>query len=142
MLLSWLTPSACRSAVGGGLDVIEFSVASPTGFELVVGADFEEARAVEDDDQVGHADGGEAVRNQKSNLARLAAVPGRGSVTLEEGVFGFGVEGGGGFVQNKEERLFAHEAAGEGEFLPLAKRDFDPAGPCRAELGVQAGGQA
>ena len=65
------------------------------------------------------------------------AVPasrGRG-VTLEEGVFGLRVESGCGFVEDQEQGCFAHEAAGEGQLLPLTEPDVGASRPARTELG-------
>ena len=33
--------------------------------------------------------------------------------------------------------MIAHEAAGQGELLPLAEADLHAIGPCRAELGLE-----
>src|SRR4029453_5936056 len=46
---------------------------------------------------------------------------GRAGVALEQGVLGLGVQGGGGLVQDQQQRLVAHEPAGQGQLLPLAK---------------------
>ena len=67
---------------------------------------------------------------------------GGGRIALEERVLALGVEGGGRFVQDEHERLIAHEAAGEGQLLPLAERNLDAVGPRRAELRFQPGCQA
>ena len=110
-----------RLSVCRGLNVVELGVASAFGFELFVGADFDDASSVHDDDEIGHADGGEAVGDEEGNAAGGAAGFGRGGVTFEEGVLGFGVECGGGFIQDEEQGFVAHETAGERELLPLAE---------------------
>ena len=106
-----------------------------------MGADLDEAGAVEDDDEVGHAHGAEAVRHQDRDAAIVAVAAGAGRVALEQRVLGLGVEGGGGLVEHQQQRLVAHEAAGERELLPLAKGDLDAAGPCGAELRLEARAQ-
>ena len=99
-------------------------------------ADLDDAGAVEHDDEVGHAHGGEAVRHQD----RDAAVVGRrraraGGVALEQRVLGLGVERRGRLVEHQQQRLVAHEAARQRELLPLAERDLDAA---RARSGRAA----
>ena len=42
-----------------------------------------------------------------------------GGVALEQRVLGLGVEGGGGLVEHQQQRLVAHEAAGQRQLLPL-----------------------
>src|SRR2546428_9023704 len=56
---------------------------------------------------------------------------------LEQGVLGLGIERGGRFVRDEEQRSIAHETSGERELLPLAETDIDAAGPCRSELRVE-----
>ena len=63
---------------------------------------------------------------------------GRG-VALEQRVFGLGVERRGGFIEDEQERVIAHEAARERQLLPLSKAHFDATGPGRAELRIEAG---
>ena len=62
-----------------------------------------------------------------------------GGVPLEQGVLGLGVERGGRLVEHQQQRLVAHEAAGQGELLPLSEGDLDAVRPGRAELGVEPG---
>ena len=45
----------------GGLESLRLGVEAAAGGELVVGADFDELSVSEHDDEIGHADGGEAV---------------------------------------------------------------------------------
>ena len=49
------------SAVSCGLDAVEFGVLAVPGHELLVRAEFHQAGAIEHDDEIGHAHGGEAV---------------------------------------------------------------------------------
>jgi hypothetical protein len=59
------TPRIFRLAltICGRLNVIQFRVVAAFGFELVMRTEFYEARALEHDDQVGHANGGKPMRN-------------------------------------------------------------------------------
>ena len=64
--------------VGAGLDREQLGVLAAAGHEVVVAADLDDAGAVEDDDQVGHAHGREAVRHEDRDapvggVARAAA---------------------------------------------------------------------
>ena len=47
--------------VRGSLDAIELRVLPALRHQLLVRSDFDDFRAVEDDDEIGHAHGGEAV---------------------------------------------------------------------------------
>ena len=69
--------------------------------QLVVGADLDDPGAVEHDDEVGHAHGGEAVRHEDGDAAVVAAAAGAGRVALEQGVLGLGVERGGRLVEHE-----------------------------------------
>ena len=67
--LTWGTkhrPSAKDQglSVSRRLNAVELGVLPALGHELVVRADLDHAGAVEDDDEVGHAHGGEAVRHE------------------------------------------------------------------------------
>jgi hypothetical protein len=105
-------------------------------------ADLDDARAVEDDDEIGHAHRAEAVRHEEGDAAVGGGPIRGGGVALEQRVLGFGVERGGGLVEHEQQRVIAHEAACQRELLPLTERDLDPAGPRGAELGLQPRGQA
>ena len=61
---------------------------------------------------------------------------GRG-VALEQRVLGLGVERRGRLVEHQQQRLVAHEAAGQRELLPLAERHVHAARPRRPELRVE-----
>ena len=67
------------------------------GDQLLVGADFQEGAVLEEEDTVGHADGGEAVRDEygRAVFDQLAEAE-------EYLVLGAGVQGGGGLVQDQE----------------------------------------
>ena len=64
----------------------------------------------------GAADGGEAVRDHEGG-ASLHQV----REAFLDGGFGFGVEAGGGFVQNQDARV-GQDGAGDGDALALARR--------------------
>src|SRR5262249_1130210 len=58
--------------VGGGLNSVEVGVLTALGHQLVVGSHFDEPRAVEYDDEVGHAHRGKAVRHQDGDASAVA----------------------------------------------------------------------
>lgn len=71
------------------------------GGELGNAADFGDVAVVEDDDEVGHPEGGEAMghedRYRTGGLAELG-----GGTAFDEAVFGVGIEGCGGFVERQQ----------------------------------------
>lgn len=113
--------------VAGGLEVEEFGVAAVQGEEFGVGALLGDAAIFEDEDAVGHADGGEAVADEDGHF-----VAGEFGEAFEDFEFGAGVEGGGGFVEDDELGV-AHVGAAEGDFLPLAGGEVAAAGEAAAE---------
>ena len=68
-------------------------------------------------------------------------LPGGVGVALEQRVLGLGVERRGRLVEHEQQRVVAHEAAGQRQLLPLAERHLDAVGPGRAELRVEPGGE-
>src|SRR5438093_13003230 len=62
-------PGSTPSPVSGGLNAVQFGVSATSGHELVVRADFRNSGAVEHDDEVGHANGAEAVRHKNRDAA-------------------------------------------------------------------------
>src|SRR3990172_2519821 len=121
------------------LDSVELRVLPAPGCELLVVADLGDAASVEDDDEVGHADGGEAVGDQDGDAVGIAVTASRGGgVALEEGMLGLGIEGGGGLVEDQKQRLFPHETASERKLLPLTEGDFDAPRPRGTQLGFEA----
>lgn len=100
-----------------------------------MGALLEDGAVFEDEDAVGHADGGEAVGDEDGH-----AVAGEFGETEEDVVFGAGVEGGGGLVEDDELGV-AHVGAGEGDFLPLAGGEVGAAVEAPAEHVVVAAGE-
>ena len=65
--------AAARLAVGRGLDAVELGVLAAVRHQLLVRADLDDARAVEHDDEVGHAHGREPVRDEHGDAARRLA---------------------------------------------------------------------
>ena len=84
-----------------------------------MGAAFDDAAFVEDDDGVGVADGGETVSDDDGGAAAHDGFEG-----LLDGAFAFGVEGGGGFVED-EDGCFAEDGACYGEALSLAAGEVE-----------------
>src|SRR5207249_7892576 len=101
-------------------------------FQLVVRAELEQTRALEHDDEVGHADGRESMRHEDGHVASVTVSPCGGGKTLKQRVFSLSIERCRGLVQHQDQWSVAHESARESEFLPLAERDLDTAGPGRA----------
>ena len=99
-------------------------------------ADFYEAGAVEDDDQVRHPHGAEAMRDQDRDATHRGAAR-RLRVAGEQRVFGLGVQRRRRLVKNHQQWLLAHVAPREGQFLPLAEAQFLPLGPGRPQLTLQ-----
>src|SRR5262249_36135601 len=56
----------------------------------------------------------------------------------EQRVFGFGVQRGGGLVEDEDERLLPHEAARQRQLLPLPEAHLHAARPRRAKLCFQS----
>ena len=100
--------------------------------ELVVGAALDDNAVVHDDNEVGMADGGEAVGNDDAGASLHELVEG-----LLHGHLAFGVEGAGGFVKDEDGRVFEH-GAGYAEALALSTAEGDAA---VAYVGVVALGQ-
>jgi hypothetical protein len=117
-------------AVLAGVEVI---VATVEGVEGLMGATFEDASLLDDQDLVGAADGGEAVGDDKGGTALHEEV----EAALDEG-FGFGVEGAGGLVEDEDTGV-GQDGAGDGEALALAAGEFDAA---LADDGVVLLGEA
>src|SRR5206468_7278080 len=59
----------------------------------------------------------------------------------EQRVLGLRVQGRGRLVEGQQQRLVAHETAGQRQLLPLPEGHLDTARPGRAELGVETGRQ-
>ena len=134
--------SRTASAVGSRLDAVQLRVLPAFRSQLVVCADFRDASTVEHDDQVGHAHGGEAVRDEqrdatvRRSFARAAAAKPSNSacsVSASRAAVGSSSTSRSGSI--------AHEPARQGELLPLAERHLDAAWPRRSQLGVHARGQ-
>ena len=112
------------------------------GLELLMRADLHDSLPVEYDDEVGHSHSGKPVRHEDCDLAGITGAPGRLGVAFEQHVFRFGVERGGGLVQEQEQRVVAHKTPRESQFLPLSERHLDTPGPVGAQLRLKAGGES
>jgi hypothetical protein len=112
-----------RSAVRSGLNAVQLRVLTFLGHQLLVRADLHEPGPIEHDDEIGHADRRETVRdeNRDASGVALAGTPCRCGVALEQRVFRLGIQRGSRFVEDQQQRLIAHEATGQREFLPLAE---------------------
>src|SRR6476659_3204966 len=95
----------------------EGGVAAAAGQELVVGATLDDLAAVEDEDLVGVADGGEPVGDGHRGAA-LGEVVER----LLHGALGAGVEGAGGLVEEQDGRV-AQDGPRDRDALLLAARE-------------------
>ena len=92
----------------------------------------------QDDDEVGHADGGEAVRHEDSDASGLPCChPRRLGEPLEERVLGLRIQGSRRFVQQEQQRPVPHERTSQRKPLPLPARDVHSAAELLAQLGVE-----
>ena len=76
-------------------------------------AGFDDLAVVQDQDEVGALDGRQAVRDGEDGATFHGVFQGR-----LDGPLGFGVEGGGGFVEDQDGGV-PQEGAGDGQSLPL-----------------------
>src|SRR5258705_5546492 len=114
-----------------GLDAVELGVRAALGHEVLVAAGFDDPGSVEDDDEVGHGHGAEAMGDEEGDAAALGgtrallpAASARGArIALEERVLGLCVEGRRRLVEDQEERALAQEAARQRQLLPLSETD-------------------
>src|SRR5437899_708765 len=104
--------------------------------------EFNDTGALEHDDQVGHADGRKTMGDEDGYVAGVAIRSGGSRVALEERVFSFGIERRRGLVEHQQQRTLPHESPRQSQFLPLPEGDLDASGPSRAQLRLQARGQA
>jgi len=100
--------------------------------ELVVGAALDDAAVFHDNDEIGAAERAEAVGDDEGGAAGDGAIEGG-----EDLVFGFGIDRGGGIVE-EENRRFEEDGAGDGETLALSA---GKAAAALAEDGVVALGE-
>src|SRR6185437_3928660 len=105
--------------------------------QLHMAAALDDAAVLDHDDLVGHAHGGEAVRDQDGDAAT-----GEFAEVFEDGGFGLRIHRSGGFVQHQDVGARAHEGTGQGDLLPLAAGEFAAVVEPLAELGFEAGWQA
>ena len=93
-----------------------------------MGAAFDDAAAVEHQQQVGMADGAEAVGDDKAG-----APPEQDAERMLDAHFGDGVDGTGGLVEDQDPRV-SQQRARKADQLPLAKAD---AGTPLADRGAE-----
>src|SRR5262245_30365111 len=86
-----------------------------------MGAAFDDAAFVEEEDEIGAADGGKAVSDDEGGAAGEEI--GHGSLNK---LLAFGVEVAGGFVEDEDLRV-GEDGAGDGEALLLAAGELDAA---------------
>src|SRR5215472_6758339 len=125
------------SPVRPRLDPVQLGVPPAAGHQLFVAADLCQARPVQHHNEVGHADGAEPVGHQDGHAPAAPGLARPAGIALEQLMLGLGVERGRRLVQRRDQRLVAHEPAGQGELLPLPVGDVDTLVPGRAELGAQ-----
>ena len=93
--------------------------------EGVVGAALGDAGLVEDQDEIGPAQGGEAMGHHEGGAAFHGDFHGG-----HDFVFGFRVDGGGGVVKD-EDGGFEDDGPGEGEALAWPPERVEPCSPMR-----------
>ena len=105
--------------------------------QFVVSAVLGDVAVFEDNDAVGMADRGEAVRDQ-DRRDRSPSCQVLIEHRVEEAQFGAGVEVGGGFVEDQQTcaALDRVECARQGNSLPLATGQIDAATGARMQRGV------
>lgn len=101
---------------GAGVACVQTMVIAALREELAVAAGFDELTMLHDEDVVGVANGGQAVRDDEHGL--FASQFGEGLLHL---LFGVRIEGGGGFVEN-ENVVVAQKGTGDGQKLALSLR--------------------
>src|ERR1700678_3936198 len=62
-------------------------------------------------------------------------------VAIEKGTLGRGVEARGRLIEDEEQRLASHHAAGQGELLPLPGREVSAAAEAASERRLESVGQ-
>lgn len=114
------------------LQLVHLGEGAARGEQVVESALLGNAAAIKDDDAVRDAGVGQAVADEDGGAA--------GGEGLEPGVdavFGAGVHGCGGFVEDQD-GCVAVEGTGDGDALPLAAGQVVAAPPGAGERGVQA----
>jgi hypothetical protein len=99
----------------------EAGVEAVEGEQLVMGAAFDDFAVAQDEDEVGVADGAEAMGDDEAGAAGHEPVQG-----LLDETFGRGVDAGGGFVEDQDRAVF-EERAGDADALFFADAEFDAA---------------
>ncbi len=87
-----------------------------------MGTGLDDLSVGDDDDQVGHADGGEAVTDKQGDAAGgFRDVLGGSGEPLEKRMLGGCVEARGGLVQHEEQRGLSQHCSAESDLLPLPR---------------------
>ena len=94
-------------------------------------AALDHASAIEHDDLIGHAHGGESVRDHDRDL-----ILGELAEPVEDLHLGLGVHRCGGLVEHEDVGVAAHERARERDLLPLTERELATVLEPLAELRV------
>lgn len=131
---------------GSGLDRVQVRVWPAPGDELGVASDFDEVRAIQHHDEIGHADGAEAMRNKDGDASvrgricrqTIAVALHGGGVAFEERVLRLSIERRGWLVEHQQQRVIPHETARQGKLLSLAEGHVYTGGPRGAELRFEA----
>src|SRR5688572_11700437 len=99
-----LSIGVIASPVAPRLQLVQLGIGSPGAHQGGVVAGLNDAATGHHQDQVGHTHGGEAVADQQGDGAAAGGgVPGGAAEAFEQGVFGGGVQAGGGLVQDQQQ---------------------------------------
>src|SRR5579863_783273 len=96
---------------------------------------FHQPSTFEHNDAIGHADGGESMRNEQSHL-----VFSQFCEALKDFKFAAGIERSGGFIENKQLRI-AKVGACKGQILPFATWQIEAGFKASAKNLVIAAGK-
>ena len=96
------------------LHVVQAGIQFATPKQFLVPPDVDDAPAFHDHDAIRFQNGGKPVRDDKAGAVEHEVVEG-----LLNHVFGFGIKGAGGLVQNEQRRIL-EQGAGNGQALFLA----------------------
>lgn len=105
----------------GKLLGVEGGVALTSGEKTVVRAALDDAATFQDEDTIGAANRGEAVGNDQNGAVFHDAIEG----LLDES-FGFGIEGGGGFIEDENTGIMK-DGAGDRDALALTAGQINSA---------------
>ena len=101
----------------------DFAVVAVLAHELVVGSDLGDAALLEDDDQVGLFHAADAVGDDEGGAAVHDEVH-----AAADQVFGFGIDAGGGVIEDEDARV-GEDGPGDGQALLLPAGEGEPRSP-------------